>query len=244
MENQFNENMKSCKHCGAPMAKTAKTCPTCGGKNKKPIYKRVWFIVLVVLVVLGIIGSVLGPKVESISAVYTGNTIEKSTVTIDDFTVTAKYDDGSTEEVTGAKLDKDITLVYGKTYKAVITYDNAETTVEIKCDTHKPTKAQENAYKSAKNYISSMPFSRNGLIEQLSSSYGDGYSHKDAVWAVNQLEKKKEVNWKHQAYLSAKNYLSNMSFSKDGLIEQLESSYGEGFTHEQAVYGANKAYNE
>ena len=30
-----------------------------------------------------------------------------------------------------------------------------------------------------------------------------------------------------------------MSFSKSGLIEQLEY---EGFTHEQAVYGADQAY--
>jgi hypothetical protein len=33
-------------------------------------------------------------------------------------------------------------------------------------------------------------------------------------------------------------------FSLDNLIEQLESSAGDQFTHAQAVYGAKKAYNE
>lgn len=44
-----------CKVCGAEIAKNAKTCPNCGAKNKKPIYKRVWFWLLIVIVVLVII---------------------------------------------------------------------------------------------------------------------------------------------------------------------------------------------
>ena len=44
--------MTICKHCGAEIAKSAKICPHCGGKNKKPIYKRKWFIVLVILIIL------------------------------------------------------------------------------------------------------------------------------------------------------------------------------------------------
>ena len=49
--------MTTCKHCGAEIAASAKVCPQCGGKNKQPIYKRWWFIVIVVLIVLSIIGS-------------------------------------------------------------------------------------------------------------------------------------------------------------------------------------------
>lgn len=41
-----------CKSCGAQMAKSAKQCPSCGAKQKKPIYKRVWFWILVVIVVM------------------------------------------------------------------------------------------------------------------------------------------------------------------------------------------------
>jgi hypothetical protein len=41
---------------------------------------------------------------------------------------------------------------------------------------------------------------------------------------------------------SAKSNLDNSAFSRQGLIEQLESPYGDGFTHAQAVYGVNHAY--
>lgn len=46
----------TCKHCGAEIAASAKVCPQCGGKNKLPIYKRWWFIVIIVLIVLSAIG--------------------------------------------------------------------------------------------------------------------------------------------------------------------------------------------
>ena len=49
------------------------------------------------------------------------------------------------------------------------------------------------------------------------------------------------INFNEQAYKSAKNYLKMSGFSRKGLIEQLESDAGEGFTHSQAVYGVNKA---
>ena len=47
------------------------------------------------------------------------------------------------------------------------------------------------------------------------------------------------ANWYHQAYKKAKSYLSFTYFSLDELIEQLEF---EGFTYDQAVYGADRAY--
>ena len=52
-----NKNLKKCKHCGAEMAKNAKVCPKCGGKNPLPIYKRVWFWILVILLILLVGGS-------------------------------------------------------------------------------------------------------------------------------------------------------------------------------------------
>lgn len=52
-----NPNMTTCKYCGATVSKTAKSCPHCGGRFKKPVYKRWWFIVIMVVVVLGILGN-------------------------------------------------------------------------------------------------------------------------------------------------------------------------------------------
>jgi len=104
------------------------------------------------------------------------------------------------------------------------------------------TVAQENAYESALSYIDFSAFSKQGLIDQLSSEAGEGYDLADAEFAVNLLEENGDVDWNEQAYLSAMSYLEYDNYSKSGLIEQLESEYGEQFTHDQAVYGAEKAY--
>jgi hypothetical protein len=100
------------------------------------------------------------------------------------------------------------------------------------------TTSQEQAVKSAEAYLSTgSGFSRAGLIQQLSSSAGEGFSRADAVFAVNHLR----VNWNAQAVKSAKAYMSSGSgFSRAGLIQQLSSSAGEGFTYAQAVYAANQ----
>lgn len=49
-----NSKMTKCKSCGNEIAVSAKTCPNCGAKNKKPIYKRPWFIVLVVMILISV----------------------------------------------------------------------------------------------------------------------------------------------------------------------------------------------
>lgn len=54
------DKMTVCKSCGSEIASSAKTCPKCGAKNKKPIYKRVWFWILVAVLVLGIGGAAGG----------------------------------------------------------------------------------------------------------------------------------------------------------------------------------------
>lgn len=51
-EQPLAKGMKKCKTCGAPIAKNAKRCPACGAKNKKPIYKRIWFWIVVIAVVV------------------------------------------------------------------------------------------------------------------------------------------------------------------------------------------------
>lgn len=53
-------SMTICKACGSQIASSAKVCPNCGAKNKKPIYKRPWFIILAILVLLGICGAAMG----------------------------------------------------------------------------------------------------------------------------------------------------------------------------------------
>ena len=94
-----------------------------------------------------------------------------------------------------------------------------------------------NAIRSAKQYLSFSGFSREGLINQLSSDAGDGYEIGDATFAVDSLNN----DWDNEAVRSAKQYLSFSGFSCEGLIEQLSSSAGDKYTLSQATFGAKQA---
>lgn len=99
------------------------------------------------------------------------------------------------------------------------------------------TGPQRNAVRSAEQYLRMSGFSRDGLIQQLSSDAGEGYSVSDATIAVDSLN----VDWNENAARSARQYLEMSGFSCKGLIEQLSSRAGEKYTLEQAMYGARQA---
>ena len=196
-------NMTICKHCGAEIAKSAKKCPHCGGKNKKPIYKRVWFIILCIIVVFGIIGAIAGGGDEESVDVNTNNDTEVET------TVEA------TEEAAEAEAP-DPTADYSM--------------------------EEKNCYQAALNYLDLMGFSKKGLIQQLSSEYGDNYPQETAEKVVNDLDEAGLVDWEKQAERSAQNYLDTMSFSKDELINQLCSDAGDQYTREEAEAAVEAVY--
>ena len=97
------------------------------------------------------------------------------------------------------------------------------------------TLAQESALRSAESYLEFSGFSKQGLIDQLTSEYADNYSVEDATWAVNQLD----VNWNEQAVRSAESYLEFSGFSRQGMIDQLTSEYADKYTVDQATYAVD-----
>ena len=99
------------------------------------------------------------------------------------------------------------------------------------------TQQQKSAAAAAKQYLSTQAFSQQGLIDQLDSSDGGGYSVNDATVAVDSLT----VNWNAEAVQSAKEYLKTQPFSCNDLIQQLDSPDGGQFTVAQATYGATQA---
>lgn len=106
----------------------------------------------------------------------------------------------------------------------------AEAEASAKAEAEAGTVSQQNALRSAENYLGFSAFSRSGLIDQLKF---EDYSKKDATWAVDRVT----VDWNEQAAKSAKNYLEMTAFSRKGLIDQLVF---EGFTRKQAEYGVSK----
>jgi hypothetical protein len=99
-------------------------------------------------------------------------------------------------------------------------------------------RAGRRALASAESYLEFSGFSKQGLYEQLSSDYGEGFTAAEAQYAVDHVD----ADWNKEAVESARSYLETSPMSRDGLIEQLSSPAGEGFTYEQAVYAVNTVY--
>jgi hypothetical protein len=100
------------------------------------------------------------------------------------------------------------------------------------------TASQQQAVQAAQGYLSDGEgFSAESLAQQLTSSYGDGFSNADAQFAINYLH----PNWDAQAVEAAQGYLNDgEGFSQSSLTQQLTSTYGNGFTNAQATYAVNK----
>ena len=79
-------------------------------------------------------------------------------------------------------------------------------------------------------------FSYESLLQQLTSSAGNGFSQAEAEFAINDLH----PDWDQQAVDAAKGYMQMGGFSRDSLIQQLTSTSGNGFTEAQAEYAANQ----
>ncbi len=107
----------------------------------------------------------------------------------------------------------------------------------------------EQAVKKAKSYLDYSAFSRDGLIKQLEF---EGFTNEQAVYgaesaglgdntnndsAVGNNQTGETVSQKN-AVRSAKSYLDYSSFSRQGLIDQLEY---EGYSNEDAVYGVDRS---
>lgn len=87
-----------------------------------------------------------------------------------------------------------------------------------------------NAMNLATAYLDVMPFSLNGLVEQLEY---EGCSYEDAKYAADNCG----ADWKEQAFLMGKNYLELYDFSRTELYEQLKY---EGFSGDEAGYAVEE----
>lgn len=96
----------------------------------------------------------------------------------------------------------------------------------------------DNALRSGQRYLDFTAFSYDGLYNQLTSEYGEGFTPEAAQYAVDNVD----VDWNAEAVESAESYLEFMPMSRSELLQQLTSEYGEGFTPEQAEYAVNAVY--
>ena len=148
-----------------------------------------------------------------------------------------------TEQTTTVKATEKATekVAEKATKKPTETPTTEEPTTEK--PTEKPTteaipREYSNALRSAEQYNKTIPMSKAGLFEQLTSEYGEQYSEEAAQYAIDNLN----ADWKENACKSAEKYLELMPMSKDELYDQLVSEHGEQYTPEEAQYAVDKVY--
>lgn len=96
---------------------------------------------------------------------------------------------------------------------------------------------QKQAVDKADDYFKYSSFSREGIINQLEF---EGFSNVDSTAAIDFFDQFNLIDWDAQAIAKASDYLEYSSFSRQGLIDQLEF---EGFTTAQATVGADAFFD-
>ncbi|CDK00525.1 hypothetical protein MIC448_260023 [Microbacterium sp. C448] len=231
------------------------TPATAGPVTKRPWYKRKGIIIPVAivggLIVVSGIGSALGGGRDDIVAdqplaaqtpeAETEVVVEAVMVDVPNVVGMSGSDAQAALSALGFQIDVgggDVTMpVTAQDIAAGAQAEEGSTVRLTLQEKPKLTLGQENALDGAEQYLDFMPFSRAGLIEQLTSEYGSGFAPEDAEFAVATLEQAGKVDWNAEAAEAAQSYLDAMSFSRDGLYDQLTSSYGAGFTPDQANAG-------
>ena len=190
--------MTQCKSCAKEIATSAKSCPGCGAKNKKPIYKRVWFWVIAIIIVIGATGGSGTDDSKEINSVNIESEQEVSQNNIENTTAENKSENkvednipteyksalrkaklyADTMNMSKAGLYDQLTSEYGEKFTveaAQYAIDNI--TVDWK----------ENALKKAKSYQETMSMSPAAIYDQLTSEYGEKFTAEEAQYAIDNL---------------------------------------------------------
>ncbi|MDN5682541.1 Ltp family lipoprotein [Corynebacterium glyciniphilum] len=115
--------------------------------------------------------------------------------------------------------------------------DDADDAVAVEDDAPAPEsrdvpREHQSALRKAETYSEMMHMSKAGILEQLTSDYGEGFSPEAARYAVDNVD----ADWNNNALEKARTYQDTMSMSPSAIHEQLVSEYGEKFTVEEADY--------
>ncbi|MCI5688363.1 MAG: Ltp family lipoprotein [Emergencia sp.] len=188
------EKMMKCSHCGADIAAAAKVCPVCGGKNKRPVYKRPWFIVLIIVLLIGI-GGMAGSDDSTDSTQNNSNQAVEEKVSEEPI---------QEEEEKKPEVSKEFqnALAKAESYSEIMhmskqaIYDQlvseygeqfSEDAAEYAME-HLKADWKANALAKAKEYQDTMSMSKDAIYDQLISEYGEKFTEKQAQYAIDHLD--------------------------------------------------------
>lgn len=181
-------------------------------------------------------------SIESISAKYTGSKAEGTVLDEknDGIVVTAKYKDGSKEEVKGWKIKEAVSLKADKTSKITITYEGKKCTLEVACST-----MSKSAYMSKCKSISYNELARNPkkYEGQLVKFTGEVIQVQDAQSALYYSVYRIDVTYQGYGYYDDTVYVTYDGYDSEERIleDDIVTFYGEykGLKTYETVMGAS-----
>ena len=260
----MNKKLINCKTCGEEIAKSAKSCPKCGAKNKKPIFKKWWFWLIVAVFIIGVASG--GSDTEDEPVKTTPPTTQAPTTEATEPSTTAPKATVSIELIAGEAGE------YGELFSINKDTEFEETyyIYHIPAGTYTVTNTGE--YMSQFNvYSDEIVVNDSGWEEVAESFYvevldvgesdtftiEDGQfieihdpakftleliesnaketTAKETVEATEKAEEKVSTEFKN-ALKKAKSYADNLHMSKAAIYDQLVSEYGEKFPEDAAQY--------
>lgn len=259
----LKNNLKLCKTCGATIAKNAKRCPKCGAKNKKPIYKHVWFWILVVVAVLFVSSKISAlsnnEEPENVNNAVTETVQEQETPTpisseeealIGRWCAIKLF---KLEDMKSGDMDaKDLTVEFSADHTGKIesqtggttpfewSYDGTTDKGDIVFKAGNVTVAIIGNRGNMSEYAGDLMMTSDSdsvfILERQSSKNTSTSTKATDTPKTSKVVSSKISVGKQNALRQANQYLNAMAFSYSGLIEQLEY---EGYSTEDATYAVD-----
>lgn len=195
-----------CKKCGAPLDDDALFCSSCGQKvqeSTQTIAKNVGQTNKKAPRWIGIV-------LCAVLAIVVLGSLGEST------SKTSGYNSASVKSSYSSSKSN------YSTYSGSVTTPSADVSTEY-----------QNALTKGLSYAKNLHMSKKGVYDQLTSSYGEGFSADAAQYAIDNMT---GVDWNANALAKAQEYYTGMSMSKSAVYDQLTSEYGEQFTASEAQY--------
>ena len=195
-----------CKKCGAPLDDDALFCSSCGQKvqeSTQTIAKNVGQTNKKTPRWIGIV-------LCAVLAIVVLGSLGEST------SKTSGYNSASVKSSYSSSKSN------YSTYSGSVTTPSADVSTEY-----------QNALTKGLSYAKNLHMSKKGVYDQLTSSYGEGFSADAAQYAIDNMT---GVDWNANALAKAQEYYTGMSMSKSADYDQLTSEYGEQFTASEAQY--------
>ena len=176
--------MKQCKACSKEIATNAKSCPGCGAKNKKPVYKRVWFWVVAAIIVVGATGTDNSKETN----IESGQEVSQNTIAENkpEDNIPTEYKSALKQAGTYSKMmHMSKAAVYNQLTSELGGQFSAEAAQYAVDNVEADWK--ENALESAKTYQKTMAMSPNAIYDQLTSAFV-GFTEEEAQYAIDNLD--------------------------------------------------------